>query len=336
LHRGFPGRRQDIDCAKGLAILCVVFGHIVARADPIGVAWYEPLRRAVYAFHMPFFLYLSGIVTVFSGALLIPPAKFRALVAMRARRLLIPFFTMGVLTVCGKLLARHLVFVDNQATSLWAGLGSLIWHTQDSPAISIWYLFVLFIMSIVSPVLIWADRGRPYILLLAGFFLYCVPLPAYIYLDHIGKYAVFFALGVWAATRDESWTTFIDRYWRVLVSLLVCALALIAGFGKFWPVKPELLLIGALSMPALHGLVRHLPASSATILLWLGRNSFMIYLFNTIFIGFAKGLLLRMTDWDGPHFLFFALFLMLSGTFGPVVLRQTLFRRVGILERYTK
>jgi len=61
----------------------------------------------------------------------------------------------------------------------------------------------------------------------------------------------------------------------------------------------------------------------------------MIYLFNTIFIGLAKGLLLRVTDWDGVHFLFFALILMFSGTLGPILLRQALFRHVEILERYT-
>src|SRR6516165_3886939 len=40
--------RPDIEQAKGLAILLVVFGHLVARQDPEGVHWYEPLRRAVY------------------------------------------------------------------------------------------------------------------------------------------------------------------------------------------------------------------------------------------------------------------------------------------------
>jgi fucose 4-O-acetylase-like acetyltransferase len=76
-------RRADIDRAKGLAILLVVFGHLVARADPAGVDWYEPLRRAVYAFHMPFFLYLSGLVAARSGMLLAPKAAWRRVAAGR-------------------------------------------------------------------------------------------------------------------------------------------------------------------------------------------------------------------------------------------------------------
>jgi len=331
----FSGRRQDIDCAKGLAILFVVFGHIVARADPLNVHWYEPLRRAVYAFHMPFFLYLSGIVAVLSGALFTPPEKWRDLLIARASRLLIPFFALGSLIVFGKLLAQQLVFVDNHTAGPWIGLANLFWHTQDSAASSVWYLFILFILSVVSPILIWADHGRLRYFLIAWFCLYCLPLPAYLYLDHIGKYAVFFAMGAWAASEDEKWTAFMDRYWRVLLSMLIFALTMIVAFGKYWPVRPELLIVGALSLPSLHGLVRHLSVSSASILLWLGRNSFMIYLFNTIFIGLSKGLLLRVTDWDGGHFLFFALILMFSGTLGPILLRQALFRHVEILERYT-
>jgi fucose 4-O-acetylase-like acetyltransferase len=336
LQKKSTTRRQDVDRAKGLAILFVVFGHIVARADPIGVDWYEPLRRAVYAFHMPFFLYLSGLVAVFSGTLFTPPKEWQALVVARARRLLIPFLALGLLIVCGKTIAQHLVFVDNQVTSLADGITDLLWHTQDSPALSIWYLFVLFTLSITSPLLIRANHGQLNYLLILGFLFYCVPLPPYVYLDHIGVYSIFFALGAFAASHEKKWIRIVDCSWHFLLLLWLSALALIAVFGKDWPVRFELLPVGILSMAALHGLVRHLPVTLASIFIWLGRNCFMIYLFNTLFIGLSKGLLLRVTDWNGSHFLFFAVILMTSGIFGPVLLRQHLFRRVKILERYTE
>jgi hypothetical protein len=61
----------------------------------------------------------------------------------------------------------------------------------------------------------------------------------------------------------------------------------------------------------------------------------MIYLFNTIFIGLAKGLLFRFVDWDGAHFLPFSMCLMLAGVFGPVGLKYMALRHVPRLDRMT-
>jgi fucose 4-O-acetylase-like acetyltransferase len=326
-------RRADLDMAKGLAILLVVFGHLVARADPAGVAWYEPLRRAVYAFHMPFFLYLSGIVAVLSGGFYAPLRAWPALTRSRAKRLLVPFFGLGVLIVVGKLLAARVMFVDNRPPGLAAGLASLVWHTADSPALSIWYLFVLFVFSLAAPLVVYGERRRLPLAVGLTLLLYALPLPAYVYLDHLGRYAVFFALGAVAASYDAGWTRLIDRFWPVCLGLLAVLLVTVAVYGADWPVPLTLLSVGTLSMPALHGLVRYLGASPS--LSFLGRYGFMIYLFNTLFIGLAKGLMLQVFSWDGAHFLPFAMVLMLAGTMGPVALKRCVFKRVKWLDKIT-
>jgi len=325
-------RRTDIDRAKGLAILLVVYGHLVARADPAGVDWYEPLRRAVYAFHMPFFLYLSGMAAVYAGLLRIRPTDWPQFAAARARRLLLPFLAVGAVTVAGKFLLARVLFVDNPPSGFFAGLADLVWNTQASPALSIWYLFVLFVVSIVAPVF----GGRFFLFLAAGMLLYFCPLPDILFLDHIGRYAVFFAAGVTAAALGASWTDFVDRYWRWLAVVFAIALAAIAVFGASWPPAAELLPIGALSMPVLHGLVRNSRLCSGPVFLWLGRYSFMIYLFNTWFIGLTKGFfLLLAASWDGTNFVPAAMTMMLAGTLGPVALKRLVFRRNKILDRFT-
>jgi len=325
-------RRTDIDRAKGLAILLVVFGHLVARADPAGVTWYEPLRRAVYAFHMPFFLYLSGMAAVYAGLLRLRQEDWPRFAAARARRLLLPFLAVGVLTVAGKCLAARIMFVDSPPPDFWSGLAGLVWNTQASPATSIWYLFVLFVVSIAAPVF----GGRAFLLLAAGLLLYFCPLPGFLFLDHIGRYAVFFALGVSAAAAEPAWTAVVDRYWGILAAVFAVALAAIVVFGASWPPVAELLPVGALSMPVLHGLVRNSRLCSGPVFLWLGRYSFMIYLFNTWFIGLSKGFfLLLAASWDGEKFLPAAMTMMLAGTLGPVALKRLVFRRNKILDRFT-
>ena len=68
----------------------MVSGHIVATTPPDGVQWYDTLRYALYRFHMPFFLYLSGYVAGLTGVLSAPPAGWPRLVRKRAARLLPP------------------------------------------------------------------------------------------------------------------------------------------------------------------------------------------------------------------------------------------------------
>ncbi|HQT65042.1 MAG TPA: acyltransferase [Acidocella sp.] len=325
-------RRADIDQAKGLAILLVVFGHIVARADPLGVGWYEPLRRAVYAFHMPFFLYLSGLVVALSGAAQLPQAAWRGFAVQRAKRLLLPFLAMGMLSIFGKMAAERLMFVDHVPAGLAAGLDGLFWHTANSPNGSVWYLWVLFLFSIAAPVL-WAACGGWVWVLAVG--LYFVPLPPLFYADHVARYALFFAAGILAGMQWPHWTALIDRHWRWLLGIFALGFVSIVLFGKDWPVAVTLLPMGLVSMPALHGLVRYSRPYWCHIFQWLGRYCFMIYLFNTISIGLAKGLLLHVSDWDGVHFVPFAIVLMLSGCLLPVGLKVFVLRRVKGLDRAT-
>jgi fucose 4-O-acetylase-like acetyltransferase len=329
-------RRADIDAVKGFAILLVVFGHLVARVGPQDEHWYEPARRAVYAFHMPLFLYLSGLVAVYSGAVLRPPAAWAGVVRARARRLLVPFFGVGLLVVGAKLLFRNVILVDNAPAGLASGLADLVWHTAASPALSVWYLFVLFVVSSTCLVFLAGRPARLPAFLAVLLLLYVLPLPEYVYADRVGTYGVFFGLGLAAGFAGARWDAFMDRWWPVLLAVLLVCLWAVALHGRFWPEKLTLLPIGALSMPAIHGWLRFWRANSArAILLFLGRASFMIYLFNTLFIGLAKGVLLHFWSWDGAHFAPFLGVLMAAGVLGPVGLKRVVFRRVGVLDRLT-
>lgn len=327
-------RREDLDRVKGLAILLVVFGHIVARQDPAHVHWYEPVRRAIYAFHMPLFFYLSGYVTWLTGQAKVPPAAWPDLVRRRAKRLLIPFAAMGLLIVFGKIGAAMVMHVDNPPAGAVSGLGDLVWHTGSSPAGSLWYLATLFALSIATPPLLTLFRGRLAPLLALFLLLYWLPAPQDFYADRIATYAIFFGLGLAAAAAGPRWLAGIDRArWPLFALFLALAIA-VAAFPA-WPDSTRLLLVGAVSMPALHAALRHPRLSSERLLTTLGRYSLMIYLFNTIFIGLAKGLMLHVESWNGLHFLIFAWVLTAAGVLGPLALKRYGFRAVPALDRMT-
>ncbi|MBV8526434.1 MAG: acyltransferase [Acetobacteraceae bacterium] len=337
-------RLVEIDVAKGLAILLVVFGHIVARETPAGVEWYEPLRGTIYLFHMPFFMYLSGFATFYSGAARTPVAAWPSLIRRRAGRLLVPFFGLGLLVLVGKLLAARAVAVDNVPAGLGPGLLGLLWNTAESPAGSVWYVFVLFIYAAATPLLIRMTKGHAMDLIAPALLLYAVPIPAIVYLDRVGANFVFFLAGGLAAEAGGVWQSWIDRWrWRLLLSFgaLLAALWAIGGVpaigpgGAKWAHKAAMLAAGLLSAPALHALARTELVRRSRVLLALGTLSFAIYLLNTICIGIAKAALSEFLLWNEANFHPFAGALMVAGVLGPMILKTLVFRRFRFIDRIT-
>jgi fucose 4-O-acetylase-like acetyltransferase len=334
-------RLADIERAKGLAVVLVVFGHLVARQDPLVVAWYEPARVLVYLFHMPFFMYLSGYVTGL-GKQPASLAVWSALVRRRAVRLLLPFAAFGLLVMFAKLALAGLVHVDNVPDGVSAGLRGLLWDTSRSPALSVWYLAVLFAYAAALPVLLRISHGRVAPVAMLALLLFATPMPDTAYLDRIGTYFVFFVVGVAAARSGAAWRHRLDRWSGISLAafglaLLAFRCGLLGDPGSLgwpgWPYKAYLLAFGLLSIPALHGLVRSTLLSGSTVLFLLGRDCFAIYLLNTLMIGAAKAVTLSAMPWDGPRFLPVSVLLMAAGLFGPVAAMAVLRPRLGPLVR---
>ena len=103
--------------------------------------------------------------------------------------------------------------------------------------------------------------------------------------------------------------------------VFVAAVCLSLGAPSRWSAV-AFLVCGLLSMPALHGLVRTRPLDRFGLLMIFGSYSFVIYLLNTPFIGFAKGVMLRVMPWDGANFLLFAPLLLAAGIGLPVALKK--------------
>jgi fucose 4-O-acetylase-like acetyltransferase len=329
-------RRADIDRAKGLAIVLVVFGHIVARQEPSHVVWYPALRRAIYGFHMPFFFYLSGLVAWLAGHATAPPARWPALFGARVRRLLIPFGVMAFVITAGKLAAARFIHVDNMPGGLVAGLADVLWRPLASPAYSLWYLATLFLLSVATPPLFAACGRRLWPVIGVFAAVQLAPLPWHLYLAEAGRYAIFFGAGLAAGALGDRWTGWIDRWRWSLLAVFAAGCTAIAADGGALPFNLRLLGLGLAAIPALHALVRIPCLSSVRIVETIGRNSLMIYLFNTIFIGLAKGLLLLVTGWNGARFLPFAATLMSAGLIGPILLKQRVLRAIPVLDRMTE
>ena len=332
-------RREDLDRAKGLGIALVVLGHLVAREVPRGDGWFEYVKTGVYQFHMPFFMYLSGYVAFLTAAARAPPASWLALFRKRAVRLLVPFFIFGLLIAAGKALLGPYLHIDNPANAGLADLANLVWHTDHSVALSIWYMAVLFVLSCVTPVLLWLLRGNSLLLLGIAAVVYFLPVPAIMYLDRAATYLIFFVIGGIAAEAGDRWLRPLDRNvtWSLLALAALVAAALVAySLGELKYPDIGLLVCGIVSMPALHGLVRKAPFSGSRLLLSLGAFSFVIYILNTPAIGLAKALMWKVAPWDGVNFLIYAPVLLAAGLLVPIAIKIWVFRRMPAVDRMTQ
>jgi len=119
-----------IDRWKGLLITLVVAGHVFGGAchlcGGVSQALMEYLYKFIYMFHMPAFFWLAGRCWS-------PKSDFRAFVANKARRLLVPYAIFGVLSVVAYLFLMR-------GSSLFAS--STTGYYQDKGVGAFWQPFV--------------------------------------------------------------------------------------------------------------------------------------------------------------------------------------------------
>jgi fucose 4-O-acetylase-like acetyltransferase len=152
-------RDGTLDCLKGLAIILVVAGHTAQESTPDFDNLF--VFRAIYAFHMPLFMFVAGMVIAVSLRKAMPVGQLPATVWLvadgvrkRIGRLLIPFFAWGLVA---------LLYPGHPGETLGSWLETLM----RAPDIGLWFLLVLFDCYLVmAPCLIlaaaalWAVGGQ--------------------------------------------------------------------------------------------------------------------------------------------------------------------------------
>ncbi len=173
-------RLDYLDKAKGLLIILVVIGHI----------WQSgPVFNVIYAFHMPAFFVISGILLQHTRSCEKP---FGSFLKSKLYSIGIPFIFIEVLGVLTDLI-RHGITLN------WKGYlyNTLSFHFNDP---NLWFLMDLFLIEILFYFLIKLFRQR-WLLLLSVVVLYFVSrfLPTgNEYINTLRSalyYALFFSLG---------------------------------------------------------------------------------------------------------------------------------------------
>ncbi|MFT5387302.1 MAG: fucose 4-O-acetylase-like acetyltransferase [Candidatus Omnitrophota bacterium] len=212
-----------LNVTRGLAILCVVYGHFLQRSlDPLGIDFFQnTVFKFIYSFHMPIFFLLSGYTLVFS----LQKRSLLQVVVSRCRTLFIPFISWSILGTLSLFLLGGLGgqgFVLNTLPKYF--LNDLILDPL------LWFLITLFVSSLILVASINLEKR---VGLVAHVFVYLlvisIPLHTFLSIYYIKWFYPFYVLGY-----------FLHRYKVCLSSIMVrnilfvLSLVTLTSLLSFW------------------------------------------------------------------------------------------------------
>jgi fucose 4-O-acetylase-like acetyltransferase len=124
-------RVQFLDIAKGLGILLVIYGHV-----------YTPLKDYIYSFHMPLFVFISGIF--FKEG--VDAKKF---FVSKVNRILVPYFFFSLVTWC---IFTAVSYKQEDATAFHkqiTNVAKIFIGSGTNGNVALWFLGTLFVVTTI-------------------------------------------------------------------------------------------------------------------------------------------------------------------------------------------
>ena len=136
------GRLAWLDNARGIGIILVVYAHQLRAQAARGLlpaSWDGPFQDAlIYAFHMPLFFFISGIVSVRA----IRGRSFPANLREKLITIAYPYFLWSIASWCLSVAAASYVRTPLDVENLL----SIVYR----PILQFWFLYVLFFCQVVA------------------------------------------------------------------------------------------------------------------------------------------------------------------------------------------
>ena len=269
-----------IDQLKGIAILLVVMGHFIQYNSLESTG--NTLFSAIYSFHMPLFMFISGYVA-FKTIRIDIFNKYSAFLIKKVNTLLVPFFVWP-------LIVDNFFFAKKPEYNFIHTLKTLV----NEPSTGLWFLWYLFFLTVFYSAFLYLsnrinkknnlvlDAFIAFLLLsvVGGFYIMQVAD----YIDAFIQYFAFFFTGVFISKYNNLNKLLLDT--RIFSICLLAFIVLCVHFSfddpAFHHVGPILLLkliISLTAIASLYYIVRNIgwhPIIDKYIRLW-GAYSIVIY-----------------------------------------------------------
>lgn len=317
----------DVQILTGLTITLVVIGHLVTGKDieTPSINWYRSLKEYLYSFHMPLFIFISGLVLRYSQPTINSFTSYKKYIKSKIVRLLPSYLFFAIIIYVAKITLDDYLKVDNPV-----GFGKDFFKVFYAPTKSfagfLWYIYVLLLYYLTIPILL--KFCNKYILLLVSIPLSFYTWPSLFAIDFYFQFLPFCLLGALAADKIDSYQNFIQKYF-IIFFLIFVSLSVLFYFHRI----PKFVM-GVFSIPAFHGLILQFKTKTLSVLNTIGKQTFAIYLMNTIIIGFIKAISFKFLGFNYQNFEYLFLILVLCGIFFPIVIKKYIINNVPFIGKY--
>jgi fucose 4-O-acetylase-like acetyltransferase len=324
-------RLIDVDYAKGLVICLVVLGHLSAREYPIGAEWYRVLRDLIYKFHMPLFIFFSGIVAGVSYKPLNSLKDYKYFAIYKAKRYLYSFLIFGAVILASKFFLINHFFIDNPPINLFSGFCDLILKPTKSSASYLWYIYVLYELYLFLPILMRISNNKLFYIIFVLLIVRGINLTDYFAVNYFFKNLPFFILGLSISRNYHKYTEIIDRYKLAFIFLFITSLILTTDRT----LNKLDIIVSLLSIPSIHGIVRIKLINNLLSLSLLGKYSYSIYLLNTLCIGLIKAICIIIVGYANYNFSATSPILFIFGLLFPIIVKKNIFTKNRFMNSIT-
>lgn len=170
-----------IDILKGFAILLVIMGHVCQMRFPIAGKW---LSDIIYSFHMPLFLFLSGLFArkAIEAA---DDRQIKSFAIRKARQLLVPFVVWMILWCV----------IKGDSITMFLDGGFIYWYLPTLFEFLLLFCFLRYFSNSLK----FSQRYYPVLLFLSILSLYQIPgnclIGRLLKIGYSSYFYIFFVLG---------------------------------------------------------------------------------------------------------------------------------------------
>lgn len=311
----------DVDVAVGIAIVLVVYGHLLF--DVKDVSWFVETRRLIYKFHMPLFMFLSGLLMSYSYKPIESTRDYKMFLLKKLKKFVPPYLLFSLI-----FLLFDYIFYGFGLDELKQKIAAIFLYPAEGSAGFLWYVYVLFEFYVVLPILMFLSKKNILILLVIAAFLQFFNITEVFNLNMFAFYFTFITLGIVA-------NKYLNTYYNLLskgglIFLILFLVILFVTYMDYY-LLPKVI-IGFFSIPAIHFIsINIIKSRVGKEFALLGRYSFYIYLMNTLVMG---GIFIALTSvFDINKFYFLAPILFLAGNYVPIIIYTKIIKRVEFLNK---